>query len=108
MKKPLCLDEPQYLVLVNSAYILTKASLKEEVRVKESRCMASKLRALNVRENDSLPEMSVKFQVLLSQRARIFKIFINVCFVIIGIFSIGAGLYANMLAIYEKLNEPSA
>lgn len=48
------------------------------------------------------------WKVLLSQRARIFKIFINVCFVIIGIFSIGAGLYANILAIYEKLNEPSA
>lgn len=48
------------------------------------------------------------WKILLSQRARITKITINVCVVIIGFFSIGAGLYANVLAIIEKLSEPSS
>ncbi|VDM49257.1 unnamed protein product [Toxocara canis] len=48
------------------------------------------------------------WKVLLSRRVRITKIVVNVIFVIIGFFSIFAGLYANILAIYMKFNESSA
>lgn len=47
------------------------------------------------------------WKVLLSPKARITKIVLNICVIIIGFFSIGAGLYANILAIYDKLAQPS-
>lgn len=44
------------------------------------------------------------WKVLLSTRARILKIGINIFVVIIGFFAIAAGLYANILAIYETFH----
>ncbi|MFH4980758.1 hypothetical protein AB6A40_007467 [Gnathostoma spinigerum] len=43
------------------------------------------------------------WKVLLSRRMRLAKITIDVCVVLIGFFAIGAGLYANVLSISEKL-----
>lgn len=44
------------------------------------------------------------WKILLSKRARICKIIINLFVVAIGFFAIGAGLYANILAIYRAFH----